>query len=111
MKPTGAKMIFRGIIAGLIVMAVQACSKTPVACFNTTPPLDSIHVNQVVTFNATCSFSADSYNWQFYNNADSTAFTPVVSKVFKDTGTVNVYLLVTSGSNDAGVNTNITVLP
>ena len=104
-------MILRILVAVLIVLAVQSCSKTPVACFNTTPPLDSIHVNQTVTFNGTCSIFADGYNWQFYNNTDSTAFTPVVTKVFKDTGSVNVYLLVTSGNQFAGVNTSIKVQP
>ena len=104
-------MILRIVAAVLVVLAVQACSKTPVACFNTTPPLDSIHVNEPVTFNGTCSIFADGYNWQFYNNVDSTVFTPVVTKIFKDTGTVNVYLLVTSGNHFAGVNTNIKVQP
>ena len=94
-----------------IMLAVQSCSKTPVACFNTSPPMDSIHVNQTVTFNANCSINAGSYNWQFYDNLDSVAFTSIVTKVFKDTTTVNVYLLVTDGNNSAEVTTNIKVLP
>ena len=102
-------MIVVGIVAGVIMLAIQSCSKIPVACFNTTPPLDSIYVNQPVIFNANCSTLADAYYWQFYNNSDSTAFTPMVTKYFKDTTTVNVYLLVTNGGNFAGVNYSITV--
>ncbi len=106
-----SKMLILGFIAGVMILAVQSCSKTPVACFNTSVSLDSIHVNQQVTFNANCSVNADSYNWQFYNNQDSIAFTSIVTKVFKDTGTVNVYLLVTGGRTAAGANVNIKVQP
>ena len=97
------------LLAGLLIAGAQSCSRTPIACFNTSPPLDSIHRNQPVIFNATCSFDAGNYYWQFYNNRDSTAYTPMVTKFFKDSGTVNVYLLVTSGNNYAGVNYDITV--
>ena len=96
---------------GVLILLAQSCSKTPVACFTTSIDPDSIHVHQTVTFNATCSVFAGSYNWQFYNNVDSIAFTPTVTKTFNDTGTVNVYLLVTSGNNYAGVTRDIKVLP
>src|ERR1035437_7110033 len=102
-----AKMLMVVLIAGIVLLGAQACSKTPIACFNTTPSLDSIHVNQPVIFNAGCSALADRYNWQFYNNPDSIACTPIVTKIFKDTSTVNVYLLVTNGGNYAGVTSNI----
>ena len=104
-----AKMLVVGIVAGVIMLAVQSCSKTPIACFNTTPSLDSIHINQPITFDANCSTLADAYYWQFYNNRDCTAFTPMVTKYFKDSAVVNVYLLVTNGNNFAGVTYNITV--
>ena len=104
-------MLVVGFIAGIIVLVVQSCSKTPIACFSTTPSMDSIHRNQPVIFNAGCSALADSYNWQFYDNPDSIAFTQIVTKVFADTGTVNVYLLVTAGGNYAGEIQNIKVLP
>ncbi len=93
------------------MLAIQSCSKTPIACFTTSIDADSIHVNQTVTFDATCSIYADSYNWQFYNNVDSIAFTPTVTKTFTDTGTVNIYLLVTSGNHYAGYTQNIKVKP
>ena len=107
----GRKTVLTGVVAGIMMLAVQSCSKTPVACFGTNVSMDSIHVNVPVIFDARCSVNADSYNWQFYNNRDSIAFTPVVTKTFKDTGTVNVYLLVTSGSKFAGVTANIVVKP
>ena len=99
------------IIAGVLMLAVQSCRKTPIACFNTTPDMDSIHVHQPVVFDAGCSTYAGSYNWQFYRNADSIAFTRTVTKTFKDTGTVEVYLLVTEGNQYAGVTKNIVVRP
>ena len=104
-----AKMLVVCIVAGLIVLAAQSCSKTPIACFNTTPSLDSLHINRPIIFNANCSTLADAYYWQFYNNQDCTAFTPQITKYFKDSGTVNVYLLVTNGNNFAGVTYNLTV--
>jgi hypothetical protein len=106
-----SRMLITGIIAGIMLLIIQSCSKTPIACFNTTPGMDSIHVNTPVIFNANCSVFAGSYNWQFYDNPDSIAFTPIVTKVFKDTGTVEVYLLITSGNQYAGVTQDITVLP
>jgi PKD repeat protein len=106
-----AKLLLVGFVISVMVLAVQSCSKTPIACFTTTPSMDSIHRNQTVIFNANCSALADSYNWQFYDNMDSVNFTPIVTKVFKDSGTVNVYLLVTNGNNYAGMTQNITVLP
>ena len=99
------------VIAGILILAIQSCSKTPIACFSTTPDMDSIHVNQPVTFNANCSVYAGSYNWQFYNNVDSIAFNSIVTKTFKDTGTVQVYLLITYGNQYAGVTKNIVVRP
>lgn len=105
------KMLVMAVIAGIMILAIQSCTKTPIACFNTTPGPDSIHVNQPVVFDARCSIFAGSYNWQFYNNPDSIAFTPTVTKTFTDTGTVNVYLLVTWGNQYAGVEQNIKVLP
>jgi hypothetical protein len=102
-------MLIVAVIA--VIMTIQSCSKTPVACFTTTPNMDSIHVNQPVVFNANCSIFAGSYNWQFYDNPDSIAFTPTVTKVFKDTGSVQIYLLVTWGNNYAGTTQTITVLP
>jgi len=104
-------MLIGVFVAGIIALAFQSCSKTPIACFNTTPGMDSIHVNQPVVFDAGCSIYAGSYNWQFYNNVDSIAFTRTVTKVFKDTGTVQVYLLITYGNQYAGETQNITVLP
>jgi len=105
------KLFIVGLVLGILLGGLSACNKQPVACFNTTPAMDSIHINQPVIFDATCSINAGSYNWQFYDNTDSVNFTPVVTKVFKDTGTVNVYLLIVSGNNYAGDNVNITVLP
>jgi hypothetical protein len=107
----GRKMLVAAVVSGLVALGVQSCSKTPIACFSTTPNQDSIHVNDTVIFNAYCSVFAGSYNWQFYNNQDSVAFTPIVTKVFKDTGSVDVYLLVTSGNNYAGSDQTIKVLP
>ena len=105
-------MLMVAIILGIIiVLSTQSCSKTPIACFSITPGLDSIHVNDTVIFNANCSAFAGSYNWQFYNNSDSLAFTSIVTKVFKDTGSVDVYLLVTSGNNFAGADQTIKVQP
>ena len=105
------KMFILIVVACILLLAAQSCSKQPVACYTTNISIDSIHRNQPVTFDATCSVNAGSYNWQFYNRNDSVAFTPIVTKVFPDSGTVNVYLLVTSGNSFAGLNTNITVLP
>ena len=105
------KMLLIAVVTGLIVLATQSCSKTPIACFSATPSVDSIHVNDTVVFNAYCSVFADSYNWQFYNNQDSTAFTQVVTKIFRDTGKVDVYLLVTDGNNFADVDQTIVVRP
>jgi len=99
------------VVAGILILAAQSCSKTPIACFTTTPSQDSIHVNDTVIFNAYCSVFVGSYNWQFYDNPDSVSFTPIVTKIFKDTGTINVYLLVTDGNNYAGETQNIKVLP
>ena len=99
------------VVTGIMVLGVQSCSKTPIACFTTTPAMDSIHVGDTVVFNAYCSVFAGSYNWQFYNNQDSTAFTPIVTKIFRDTGRVDVYLLVTDGNNFADVDQTILVLP
>ena len=104
-------MLIAGVAAVFITLAFQSCKRTPIACFSTTPDMDSIHVRQTVTFNAYCSVYAGSYNWQFYNNVDSIAFTPIVTKVFKDTGTVQVYLLITDANEFAGITQNITVLP
>jgi hypothetical protein len=105
------RMLMAGVVAGIMALAFQSCSKTPIACFSTTPAMDSIHVNTPVVFDARCSVYAGSYNWQFYNNVDSIAFTPTVTKTFKDTGTVEVYLLVTWGNQYAGLTQNITVQP
>jgi hypothetical protein len=107
----GRKMLLAVVVTGIIALGVQSCSKTPIACFTTTPNMDSIHVNDTVIFNANCSVFAGSYNWQFYNNQDSVAFTAIVTKVFRDTGKVDVYLLVNDGNNFADVDQTILVLP
>jgi len=104
-------MLIGGFFAAIGLLIIQSCSKTPIACFTTTPGMDSIHVNTPVIFDARCSVYAGSYNWQFYNNVDSIAFTPTVTKTFKDTGTVDVYLLVTWGNQYAGETQNIVVQP
>ena len=92
---------------------VQSCKKTPYACFITTPSIDSIRVNVPVIFNAfACSSYANSYNWQF-GSGDSidVEFNPIVTKTFKDTGNVDVYLLVTNGNKQSSLDQTIHVNP
>jgi PKD repeat protein len=90
---------------------IQSCSKKPSACFHTSVDEDSIHVHQLITFNALCSNNAGDYFWEFYDNDDSVEFTPNVQKVFNDTGQVKVYLLVTNRRQESSVTKTIHVNP
>jgi PKD repeat protein len=92
--------------------AMQSCRKSPFACFTTSVNIDSIRVNVPVTFNALCSSYAGSYNWQF-GSGDSAdvQFNAVVTETFKDTGDVDVYLLVTNGGKQNSTDETIHVHP
>jgi PKD repeat protein len=94
-----------------IYLSIQSCSKKPFACFRTDVAEDSIHVNQVVTFTALCSTNARDYSWEFSDKIDSIAFSPNVTRIFADTGEVEVYLLVTNGRKQSTSSRNIYVHP
>jgi hypothetical protein len=109
MTPLRTACLF-AVIASLLLLG-QSCVRKPFACFSTIPVADSIKVNVPVTFSAACSLNANDFNWQFYNNQDSVEFGQTVIKTFKDTGSVQVYLLVTAGLNSSGYTKTITVKP
>jgi hypothetical protein len=94
-----------------IILCVSSCADQPYACFSTNPPVGNIHVNQSVTFNAACTYSADSYYWQFYGSSDSINFGQVVTRVMYDTGNIDVYLLVTKGNKQNSTDQTIYVAP
>lgn len=81
----------------VLLLAIQACTGSPYACFRTEPDEEDIHVNQPITFRANCSSGADSYFWEFYDKEDSTEYGFSVTKTFTDTGEVKVFLLVVGG--------------
>ena len=89
------------VVVSVLVLLLQACGKKPVPCFDTYPDKENIHINQQVTFSAYCTNNGNDYYWQFYNNEDSIEFGPVVTKYFKDTGTVKVSLTATNANKSA----------
>jgi PKD repeat protein len=103
----------KAIIAACICAAwmIQSCGKAPFACFTTDLDRDKIHVNQPVTFAANCTSNASDYFWQFYGNEDSTEFGYSVTKVFKNPGKVEVFLLVSGGHKTSTTTDSIMVLP
>lgn len=98
------------VIAGLLTL-VNSCAKHPFACFSTDIPEDQIHRMQQVTFNAACSTNGDGFFWELYGNEDSTFYGPTLTTVFKDTGNVKVFLLITAGGRTASTERYIKVLP
>jgi hypothetical protein len=94
-----------------LLLLVQSCGRQPYACFRTEPEEDNIHVHQPVTFRANCSTGADSYFWEFYDKEDSTEYGFSVTKTFKDTGEVKVFLLVVGGGKTSSTQTYIKVKP
>ena len=98
-----------GVMA--FIFLTQSCVKKPFACFSTIPPEDSIYKNIPVFFTAACTDNGDDFNWQLYNIPDSVYFGRSFTTTFKDTGIVNVYLLVVTGGNSSGYTKNITVKP
>jgi hypothetical protein len=99
-----------GVIVACCVMA-SSCNKSPFACFTTDVNADSIRVGHPVTFNAGCSENAGDYDWKFYNNDDSIFFGRTITKTFKDTGTVNVYLLIVGGNKTTSTSQDFRVNP
>ena len=100
--------IFLGFI---LLVSIESCGKRPFACFETSVDEADIHVNQPVKFFALCSSNADDFYWEFYDNEDSTEFGYSVTKTFKDTGLVNVFLLVSKGNKTSSTERKIKVLP
>ncbi len=105
------KILFPVFILFAAVAGFTSCGHAPNACFASSINEDSIHVNQAVTFNAACTSNGDGFNWQFYGNEDSVEFGSIVTKAFPDTGSVNVYLLVTNGKKSSSVTRDIRVIP
>lgn len=104
------KKFFAFILVGLLFL-MQSCDQKPSACFKTDVHEDSIHVNQLVTFNSSCSSKAGDFYWEFYDNDDSVFFTNNVQIVFYDTGMVKVYLLVTNGRQSSSKTQEIHIKP
>lgn len=98
------------VIAGMLAMS-SSCGTHPFACFTTDVAEDSIHRMQPVTFNAACSANGDGYFWELYGNEDSTFYGTTLTTVFKDTGNVKVFLLITAGGRTASTERYIKVLP
>ena len=90
---------------------IQSCDQKPSACFKTNVDEDSIHVNQLVTFNSSCSSKAGDFYWEFYDNEDSVFFSNNVQMMFYDTGIAKVYLLVTNGRQSSSKTQEIHVKP
>ena len=108
------KGILIAVIFFILAFVFQSCSKTPGACFTVNGQFmqDTVHANQVDTFNASCSSSTNDFNWQFYNNPDSINFGPIIIKTLKDTPTVvNVFLFVTNGNDYNSYSQDIHVVP
>lgn len=103
------KLFFILILA--LVMSASSCTQHAFACFTTEPDEDSLHVNQPVIFHAACSTGADAYYWELYNKEDSTFEGQPLTKVFKDTGHVHVFLLITSGGRTASTERDIFIRP
>ncbi len=98
-------------VVAAFMAAIQSCGKTPFSCFTASVNIDSIHVNQPVTFSALCTRDGKDFNWEFYDNGDSIEFGTVVIKSFPDTGTVKVYLLVTNGGKSSSTTQTLHIRP
>jgi hypothetical protein len=105
------KWLMLAVFVLLISMLIESCTKRPFACFRTNVNEDSVHINQPVFLNASCSSNTNDYFWEFYNNTDSVEWTEEVTKTFKDTGYVNVYLLVVSGNKSASTSRVLHIIP
>ncbi|MDB5282506.1 MAG: hypothetical protein JWO06_1581 [Bacteroidota bacterium] len=106
------KIFFLVLVATVVgTFAMQSCTKSVFACFSTDANVDSLHINRTVTFNANCSTNGDEFFWEFNNNPDSTNFGSVVTKTFRDTGTLNVYLLVVNGNRSSSSTQTLNVKP
>ncbi|MFN8298662.1 MAG: hypothetical protein U0T75_06110 [Chitinophagales bacterium] len=106
MKQTIVLIMITGILA-----LINSCAKHPFACFTTEPDENSIHRMQPVTFNAACSTNGDGFFWELYGNEDSTFYGQTLTTVFKDSGNVKVFLLITAGGRTASTERYIKVLP
>ncbi|MBL0309200.1 MAG: hypothetical protein IPP77_05845 [Bacteroidetes bacterium] len=74
--------------------------------------MDSIHVNQEVSFDATCSDSGKEFYWEFNTPSDtSTYIQKIVTRSFDSAGTVEIFLLVINGGKQASKKDYITILP
>ncbi|MBP7390254.1 MAG: hypothetical protein KA841_07610 [Chitinophagales bacterium] len=94
-----------------IALQLESCAKSPFACFRTSPGENDIHVNQPITFTASCSSDGDGYFWEFYDDSDSSYFGYSRTQTFYDTGYVDVYLLVTNGRKFNSTTSKIHVKP
>jgi len=111
MKPL--RLLLLIVVLSMAIAIVQSCDRSPSACFTINVNTDSIHVNQPVTFNGTCSYLADEYFWQFQEANDSTlgSYNSVVTETFSDTGNVSITLTVLKGSQTASTSQTIHVKP
>lgn len=103
------------LIIGIILFAsvvVSSCGIKPFPCYTTSIPIDSIHVNQPVTFDAECTDPGKEFFWEI--NTPSDSFTYIQKKfthTFDSAGTVELYLYVINGAKSASRKDYFTVLP
>lgn len=94
------------------VLAFNSCGVKPFPCYTTSIPVDSIHVNDTVTFDATCTDSGKEFFWEINSRTDSsTYYGKTFTRSFDSTGTAEVYLYVINGSKSASRKDYLTILP
>lgn len=100
---------FAVIFVILAVVLAPACKKIPEACFQVVQNVDSLRVNQTVTFDASCTENGAAFDWNF---SDDTSFSGrIINRQFADTGTVLVRLVVTKSTNSDGTQQYIHIKP
>jgi hypothetical protein len=102
-------------LAALMLLLIGAmapsCKKIPQACFEVIPNAggDTLHVNETIKFDASCSENGAGYDWNF---SDDTSFTgKIINRQFADTGDVLVRLVVTKGGNTDGYQQYVHIYP
>ncbi len=102
-------------ILSLIIMVaalLPSCVSQPFACFSTSVPADSMHVNQAVTFDGSCSSSANEFYWEFRTAKDTfNSFNLTVTHTFTDTGSIYVELNAVNSPKSAFTFQNFRIQP
>lgn len=100
---------FTIVLVTLTLAMANGCKKIPEACFQVVQNVDSLRVNQTITFDASCTQNGAAFDWNF---SDDTSFSGrIINRQFADTGTVLVRLVVTKSANSDGVQQYIHIKP